>query len=512
MANLMDTWPYGYYQALFYALGVTCGIIIHYSIFIHGEWHIQAPHIIISHASTALFLILGSRFAPDETAVVCGILNSIFWGYLPGIVLSIIFYRVFFHRLTKAGFPGPWYAPMSKIWHVWAARKSQNHLVLAKLHERYGDFVRTGPAEVTIFTPDVFMKTDGPGNKCVKSEFYDLLEGINYPALVNTRVGEIHAARRREWRPGFSAKALQLYESRILPHLDEFDRLIEADAISHRPSSLRDYMYWFGFDAMGEFVFSNSFSMLENRDAGPIITRLQNALSILGPLTPTPWLLHVGLRMAPRVGVVKDWYDTLEWCSSQMRCRLNNARSNTMDNSREDLAHYLMEDNNNKDRGTANGRNGSLSWLTGDSLLAIVAGSDPTTVTLIGLFAELAKHPVHAEKILEEVADVDVRDFRTLSGLPHLNGVIKETLRLYPSLLSGGSRKTQENGITIGGRLIPPFTTIVCPRYSINRRADCFEKPLDFIPERWTTSPNMIKNKNGYTPFGTGMKPSLRTS
>lgn len=91
------------------------------------------------------------------------------------------------------------------------------------------------------------------------------------------------------------------------------------------------------------------------------------------------------------------------------------------------------------------------------------------TVTMIGVLAELAKHPDHQDKIFDEVAKIDVTDFRKLNPLLHLNAVIKETLRLYPSLLSGGSRKTTENGVIIGGKFIPPHTTIVCPRYSINR-------------------------------------------
>lgn len=95
--------------------------------------------------------------------------------------------------------------------------------------------------------------------------------------------------------------------------------------------------------------------------------------------------------------------------------------------------------------------------------------SDPTTVTLIGAFAELAKHPEQADKVFEEVIAVDETKLRDLATLPHLSAVIKETMRLYPSLLSGGSRKTLEQSVMIGGNLIPPYTTIVAPRYTINR-------------------------------------------
>lgn len=65
-------------------------------------------------------------------------------GYLPGLLFSIIIYRFFFHQLTQTAFPGPWYARITKLWHVWAYRDSRNHVVLDGLQKKYGDFVRTG--------------------------------------------------------------------------------------------------------------------------------------------------------------------------------------------------------------------------------------------------------------------------------------------------------------------------------------------------------------------------------
>lgn len=145
MATLNTSWPSVPYQLLFYFIGAVSGVLIHRTLFIHGEWHIQAPMIIIIHTTIASCLALGTHFAENTgLEAVLRALVSISWGYLPGLITSIFVYRMFFHPLTRAGFPGPWYAPISKIWHVWSARQGQNHLVLAALHEKYGDFVRTG--------------------------------------------------------------------------------------------------------------------------------------------------------------------------------------------------------------------------------------------------------------------------------------------------------------------------------------------------------------------------------
>lgn len=131
------------------ALGVLAGVIVHLTIFIHGEWHVQAPSIFIGHA--ILYILVPLVAAHVRSAILSQILTSIVWasyGYLPGLISSIVIYRVFFHRLSRMGIPGPRYARISKIWHMWACRTSQNHLVLARLHAKYGDFVRTGELSI----------------------------------------------------------------------------------------------------------------------------------------------------------------------------------------------------------------------------------------------------------------------------------------------------------------------------------------------------------------------------
>jgi hypothetical protein len=130
---------------LFSIVGVLAGFLAHHGLFIRGEWHVQAPDIVLYHIWTFVCLMAGGMYY--RGSAVGDVLNALIWvcyGYLPSLVVSMVLYRFFFHPLTRAGFQGPWYARVTKVWQVWAARKSKNHLVLAKLHDKYGDFVRTG--------------------------------------------------------------------------------------------------------------------------------------------------------------------------------------------------------------------------------------------------------------------------------------------------------------------------------------------------------------------------------
>lgn len=38
---------------------------------------------------------------------------------------------------------------------------------------------------------------------------------------------------------------------------------------------------------------------------------------------------------------------------------------------------------------------------------------------------------------------------------------------------------------------------------------DCFVRPNEFIPERWTTNPELILDKSGFTPWGVGHRACL---
>ncbi|KAI0202863.1 cytochrome P450 [Astrocystis sublimbata] len=474
--------------------GVVLGLLAHQGVFIRGEWHVQAPEILISHLLVFGFLSTGAFLfrASDLGYVFTASLNVVIL-YLITLLTSVLSYRIWFHPLSRAGFKGPLLMRTSKLWHVWQCRNSMNHHIMESLHREFGDFIRTGPSEIAIFHPDVFLATDGPKTECVKSEWYDLLHPES--SLLTTRDRTIHDERRRDWKLCFSPQALAYHFQKTLKHIDILDEVIEAKIKKNEPCEMRDLFYWLGFDIMGDFVFNKSFNMLSSGKWHHMVVNLQRALALLGPTSPAPWLIQLAFRVFPRVWRIGDWFKMTDWTHVQIGERL---KAGYEKQPTPDLVHYLLEQSD-EPRGAE-----SIRKMRGDSLNAIVAGSEPIPVVLIGIFAELARKPEHIEAVFQEVQEIDISDTKALSTSPHLNAVIQEALRLYTVLPTAGPRKVGQSGLTVNGVFIPPYTTIINPRYSIHRRDDCFEKADEFIPERWTTRREMIRNVSAYNPWGTG--------
>ncbi|PVI04480.1 cytochrome P450 [Periconia macrospinosa] len=410
---------------------------------------------------------------------------------------SIGVYRVFFHKLRS--FPGPYLARVSKLWHVWKCVKSRsrNHLILDDLYKQYGDFVRTGPREITVFHPDILYAIDGPGTKCSKTDWYDIL--LPEIAINTARDKSEHDHRRKIWNRAFTTSALAEYQHDVVAGLaGNLEEIIEKAARDEEVVRFDECAYWFGFDVMGQFAFTQSFHMLKSREWHHAVSLLRATGQLLGTFSPVPWLSQVGFQVGGNLlKGVRDWNEGLGWCRGRMAERIKSTIK------KRDISSYLIEESQ---------KMGSLEqdriWLNSDAITMVVAGSETTSATLIFLFNHLARDPIHQLKLFNELAAVpDISNHAVLQNLPHLNGVINETLRLHPPVPTGGNRETPPEGITVAGTYIPGNTNIVAPRYTIARLETCFKDASSFIPERWYNEGSEMKgndNRKGFAPFGIG--------
>ncbi|KAJ5931968.1 hypothetical protein N7516_006457 [Penicillium verrucosum] len=372
-----------------------------------------------------------------------------------------------FHRLKH--FPGPKLAAVTKLWHVWKCRDSRGHLVLQEWYEKYGEFVRTGPAEITIFHPEAYEAMDGPDNDNTRSDWYDLL----YPRIssIFTRDRQLHHERRKMWEQALSRKGLVILMAR--------DTLNTDTVVQH-------YSLIIGA--------CEDFGMMSSQRWHSSIAMLRSALTLLGPFSPAIWIPRLGFAFIPSLWKVRHWFNMLEFCDQCMARRMKKTLAD------RDIASWFIEDHAKRGSDPTRAR-----WLSGDTATLVVAGSDTTAPSLTLLFYFLARYPIHAEKIYEEIKGVDRDSPVALATLPHLTGTINEAMRLLPAVLTFSSRVTPPQGLMIDGTFIPGNTKICAPRYTIGRLEMAYVYPHDFIPERWYSQPELIKDKRAFAPFGVAL-------
>lgn len=181
------------------------GALSHWLYFIHGEHHRQATLYFGLSVSIPLAIILFETcvsavpVSTRQAFMNAFMLELIF---LTSLFLSILIYRLYVHPLRH--FPGPKTMALSKWGHVFRSRKLDNHHQMDRLRREYGDFVRTGPNELTIFKPEAYTALHGSQSKCTKAAWYDVLKPND--SMHSTRMKSAHGLQKKAWDLAFSAK------------------------------------------------------------------------------------------------------------------------------------------------------------------------------------------------------------------------------------------------------------------------------------------------------------------
>ncbi|KAG6686413.1 hypothetical protein I3842_11G017700 [Carya illinoinensis] len=159
---------------------------------------------------------------------------------------------------------------------------------------------------------------------------------------------------------------------------------------------------------------------------------------------------------------------------------------------------------------------GSLEFeLTLDNLKAIlldmfVGGSDTTSTILEWLMAELIKNPNIMKRAQEEVRRVVGNklkiDENDINQMDYLKCIIKETFRLHAPLPFLVPRETSAR-VKFGNYDIPEKTKVFVNTWAIQRDPTVWERPEEFLPERFIDNAIDFKGQDfEFLPFGGGRR------
>ncbi|KAJ8022842.1 Cytochrome P450 4V2 [Holothuria leucospilota] len=135
-------------------------------------------------------------------------------------------------------------------------------------------------------------------------------------------------------------------------------------------------------------------------------------------------------------------------------------------------------------------------------------GHDTTAAAISWALFMLGHHPEVQKKVHKELDQVFGNDRdryitnEDIQKLQYLGCVIKETLRLYPSVPMI-SRQLEEDAI-LSGQTVPKGTLIIIGIYFLHRSADYFPEPDVFNPDNFLPENVEGRHPFAYIPFSAG--------
>ncbi|SDI17395.1 pentalenene oxygenase [Actinokineospora alba] len=168
----------------------------------------------------------------------------------------------------------------------------------------------------------------------------------------------------------------------------------------------------------------------------------------------------------------------------------------------------------------ADSQGGLLSVLAGadkdhaeirDEVIGLLgAGTETTAVGVTWALHLLTRHPQVQDRLRREVDTVlNGRSprFADLPTLPYTANVITEALRLHPPIWL--STRATTAPVEVAGTRLPIGATILYSPAVVHRRADVFDRPDTFEPDRWSPGRGLTVPRGAFVPFGGGARKCL---
>jgi cytochrome P450 len=122
------------------------------------------------------------------------------------------------------------------------------------------------------------------------------------------------------------------------------------------------------------------------------------------------------------------------------------------------------------------------------------AGHETGAAVLSWAFYLLARHPQVADAVVEQTQSGD--------GDQVVDGVMRETMRLYPPAYR--ISRTVVETCELGGIEVKAGAELVIPQWAVHRSPRYYDEPDRFRPERWTADFAASLPHFAYFPFGGG--------
>ena len=150
--------------------------------------------------------------------------------------------------------------------------------------------------------------------------------------------------------------------------------------------------------------------------------------------------------------------------------------------------------------------------LTDEAMTILVAGSETTASTFAAIMYHLLADRALLKRLKKELETAMPDRYQLpmaskLDGLPFLNAIIQEATRLYPGATHRQDRTCPDEDLVYDspdGRryVIPRGTAVGMAAPIINRHPGLYDRPNDFVPDRYIEHPELKKYNMSFSKGG----------
>ncbi|XP_043278294.1 cytochrome P450 9e2-like [Venturia canescens] len=182
--------------------------------------------------------------------------------------------------------------------------------------------------------------------------------------------------------------------------------------------------------------------------------------------------------------------------------------------TRPDMIQLMMESRGKKCGGENDDHDLTIQEMTAQAFVFFLGGFETSATVMCFVAHEIAGNPDIQTRLRNEIDDVmtetngDVT-YEAINGMPYLDAVVNETLRIYPIglIVERMCVKTFELPPALPGAkpiTIEPGQTIWFPVFSVHRDPKYYPNPEKFDPERFMSTSKTDIDPFTYIPFGQG--------
>ncbi|KAK6078058.1 cytochrome P450 [Seiridium cupressi] len=415
----------------------------------------------------------------------------------------------YFSPLSKI--PGPWHAHLTGLRLAYSVFANNRIHYVHALHQRYGPIVRISPGEIDVADPQVARDVHKMGSGFTKAPFYKLLSPGPVDNIFNFRDPKLHSARRKLYAKGFSLNSLR---KEWEPTIRDIARLTVSKIRANAMTGEAEVMGWWTLMAnelVCRLTFGGGHGTVESGVKDPFVLMLERRMGDLAHLLKffAPPLYYVGRILAHLHPRLHDIFYSQEMMFASGDRVVHQARGGKAESGADEtnlFAKALLEGETEKSTAMTD------TDIITDAGALLLAGSDPTAISLTFLIWCVLSRPHIQKQVEEEVAIVDREITDELCAqLPILNAVIDESLRLYGAAPGCMPRSPPKGGASLAGYFIPENTVVATQNWSLQRDATSWPNPDQFDHTRWLADSAQLteRAKMSFNPFGQGARQCL---